>query len=171
MRPLPQRLTCAAVAVSALVAVPVTGCSPDPALGPGRAVVTGVIDGDTLEVRVAGVTEQVRLIGLDTPETVAPNRPVECFGPEASARTAELAPVGSIVLLERDVEARDRYDRLLAYVTTAEGTLLNVALVAEGFALAYPFPPNTALDAPIAAAEAGARSQGRGLWGACGTAR
>jgi micrococcal nuclease len=103
----------------ALLACAAAACAPDPtaALPPGHATVVTVIDGDTLDVRIAGRRERVRLIGIDTPETVHPTKPVECFGPEASARAAELLPVGSVVLLRRDVEARDRYDRLLAYVT------------------------------------------------------
>jgi micrococcal nuclease len=167
VRPTPTSI----VAILALAACALVACAPDrtAALPPGHATVVTVIDGDTLEVRIAGRHERVRLIGIDTPETVHPTKPVECFGPEASTRTAELLPVGSVVLLQRDVEARDRYDRLLAYVTTADGTDVNVALVQEGFAEAYPFPPNRALDGPIAAAEATARAERRGKWGACAT--
>jgi micrococcal nuclease len=135
----------------------------------GTATVVAVVDGDTIVVRIGGVDERVRLIGIDTPETVAPDRPVECFGPEASARAVELLPPGSKVRLERDVEPRDRYDRLLAYVTRAgDGRLVNLVLVEEGYAEASSFPPNTARDGDLAAAEARARSAGLGLWGACG---
>ena len=90
-------------------------------------------------VRIGGAEESVRLIGIDTPESVARDRPVECFGPEAKARTAELLPKGTAVLLERDVEARDKYDRLLAYVIRADdGVLVNLALVEEGYAESFP---------------------------------
>ena len=68
--------------------------------GTGR--VTKVIDGDTIRVRLGSTMETVRLIGVNTPETKAPNKPVECFGPEASARTHELLPDGTVVQLERD---------------------------------------------------------------------
>src|SRR3546814_3636658 len=76
-------------------------------------VVVRSVDGDTLVVDVGGSREDVRLIGIDTPESVARDRPVECFGPEAKEHMAELLPAGTAVRLERDVEARDRYGRLL----------------------------------------------------------
>ena len=83
-----------------------------------------------------------RLLGIDTPETVHPERPVECFGPEASARTAALVPPGTAVRLERDVEARDRYDRVLVYVfRAADGLFVNRALVEEGYARTLWIPP------------------------------
>jgi micrococcal nuclease len=136
---------------------------------PGSAIIVHVVDGDTIVARISGVDERIRLIGIDTPETVAPERPVECFGPEASARAEELLPVGTPIRLERDVEARDRYDRLLAYVFRADDDLLvNLVLVEEGMAEASSFPPNTARDPDFSAAEARARGAGRGLWGACG---
>lgn len=164
-RPVPA-LTIVATAVAATTLAACGG--DDPALPPGHATVVSVIDGDTIVARVAGRDERIRLIGIDTPETVAPGRPVECFGPEASARARELLAPGEVVLLERDVEARDRYDRLLAYVTTADGTSVNRVLVAEGYAEASAFPPNTALDAELADLEAAARQAGSGLWSACG---
>lgn len=128
-----------------------------------------VIDGDTIEVRIGGVSERVRMIGIDTPETVAPDRPVECFGPEASQRTKDLLPPGAEVRLERDVEARDRYGRLLAYVIRAEDELhVNQVLVAEGFAEARGYEPNVTRQGELDAAEIEARAAGRGLWPACG---
>ena len=123
-----------------------------------------------MDVAIDGVEERVRLIGIDTPESVAEDRPVECFGPEAKDRLAELLPVGTEVRLERDVEARDRYGRLLAYVFRAGDDLhVNRALVAEGFAEARRFEPNVARQAELDAAEAEARAEGRGLWPACGS--
>lgn len=155
--------------VAALLLVP-PACQHDrPPGAPGAAVVVHPVDGDTVVVRVGGREEPVRLIGIDTPESVARDRPVECFGPEAKQRTAELLPEGTAVRLERDLEARDRYGRLLAYVTRADdGTFVNELLVAEGYAAAFPYPPNTAHAATFAAAEATARAAGRGLWPACG---
>ena len=112
----------------------------------------------------------VRLIGIDTPESVSRQRPVECFGPEAKHRTAELLPTGTVVRLERDVEARDAYDRLLAYVTRVDdGVLVNLLLVSEGFAESAPFPPNTAHQAELDQAMAQAKADGRGLWPTCGS--
>ncbi|MFZ6004800.1 MAG: thermonuclease family protein [Actinomycetota bacterium] len=135
----------------------------------GSAVVLHPIDGDTIEVRVAGSVERVRLIGIDTPESVARDRPVECFGPEAKTRTAELLPEGTEVRLERDIEARDRYDRLLAYVFRAsDGAFINLLLVEEGFAEADAFAPNVTRQAELDRAESAARAAERGLWPVCG---
>ncbi len=136
---------------------------------PGTAVVVRPVDGDTVVVRVGAAEESVRLIGIDTPESVSRQRPVECFGPEAKHRTAELLPAGTTVRLERDVEARDAYDRLLAYVTRADdGVLVNLLLVSEGYAESAPFPPNLAHQPELDRAMADAKAQQRGLWPACG---
>ena len=133
-----------------------------------NATVVRVVDGDKIVVDVDGRDETVRLIGIDTPETVKPNSPVECFGPEASAATKALLPAGAPIRLERDVEARDDYDRLLAYVfLAADGTFVNLRLVRQGFAALLTFPPNVAhVDEFVDAAEA-ARADGLGLWSAC----
>ena len=130
---------------------------------------THPVDGDTVDVDLAGAEERVRLIGIDTPESVADDRPVECFGPEAKVRLAELLPAGTEVRLERDVEARDRYGRLLAYVfRTSDDLLVNLALVDEGFAEARRFAPNVARQAELDRAEDAAKAAGRGLWPVCG---
>ena len=143
--------------------------SPEPARAAGEGVVVHPVDGDTLVVDLAGHEERVRLIGIDTPESVAQDRPVECFGPEAKDRLAALLPAGTAVRLERDVEARDRYDRLLAYVhRTSDDVLINLLLVQEGFAEARRFEPNVARQAELDTAEAEARAAQRGLWAACG---
>jgi micrococcal nuclease len=137
----------------------------------GVAVVDHVVDGDTVVVDLGGRVETLRLIGVDTPETVDPDQPPECFGPEASERTKTLLPPGTEVRLTRDVEARDRYDRLLVYVERAEdGLFVNLDLVAGGWADDYPFPPNVAHERDFALAASDARRQGLGLWGACGNA-
>lgn len=138
---------------------------------PGAAVVERVVDGDTLVVAVGGDDETVRLVGVNTPETVAPDRPVECFGPEASDHLHELLPPGTAVRLERDVEPRDRFGRLLAYVYRHDDDLLvNEDLVAGGYAEARSYPPNTALDAQLQAAQQQAQSIQAGQWGACSAA-
>jgi micrococcal nuclease len=135
----------------------------------GHAVIVRPVDGDTVVVEVDGREEPVRLIGIDTPESVAPDRPVECFGPEAKARTAELLPAGTVVRLERDVEARDRYDRLLVYIIREEDdVLVNLLLVEEGFAEAISYAPNLAREGELDQAEAEARAAGKGLWPTCG---
>ena len=129
------------------------GCSDSDqaASSAGEAVVVHPVDGDTIAVEVGGVEERVRFIGIDTPESVAENQPVECYGPESKARTAELLPAGTRVRLERDVEARDRFGRLLAYVTRPDdGLLINLTLVEDGYAIARSYPPNTARDGELA---------------------
>ena len=144
------------------------GADPEAGTG-GAATVVRNVDGDTVVVEIDGREEPVRFIGIDTPESVAQDRPVECFGPEAKARTAELLPVGTVVRLERDVEARDRYDRLLAYVfRESDGVLVNLLLVEEGYAESSAYPPNTARQGELDRAETAARAAGRGLWPACG---
>jgi micrococcal nuclease len=139
---------------------------------PGTAVVRQVVDGDTLTVEIGGVEERVRLLGIDTPESVDPRRPVECFGKEAARRTAELLPRGTRVRLVRDVEARDQYRRLLAYVYRADDNLfVNLALVRDGYANVLTYPPNVAHADEFVAAAASARAGRRGLWRACSTVR
>jgi micrococcal nuclease len=135
----------------------------------GSATVTRVVDGDTIRVRVAGRDERVRLVGIDTPESVKPGTPVQCFALAASARTKALLPEGSKVRLVRDVEQRDQYGRLLAYVyRESDDLFVNLALAREGFAVALTVPPNVAHADEFVAAAREARENGRGLWAACG---
>ena len=154
-----------ALAVLLLVAA----CSHAPAAAPtDRGTVVAVIDGDTVDVAIGGRTERVRLLGIDTPETVDPDRPVGCHGPEASALTHSLLPEGTAVRLERDEEARDRYGRLLAYVFRVDdGVFVNEAILAAGEAEILSIEPNHAYAAELAAAAEVARSAGLGLWGGC----
>ncbi len=153
----------------------IAACSPPPTT-PGsatdvitaNAVVERVVDGDTVVLRIDGRTESVRLIGIDTPETVKPDAPVECFGPEASAFTEGLLPAGTAVRLERDVEARDDYGRLLGYVhRAADGAFVNLAVVRQGYATVLMFPPNVAHADDFVAAARAARAERLGLWSAC----
>ena len=167
-----KALLVAGVAVVVAAALLATrGGAAGRAFGPGEGEVVRVVDGDTIVVRMSAGEERVRLIGVDTPESVDPRRPVECFGKEASARTAALLPPGTLVRLERDVEPRDRYGRLLAYVyRTDDGTFVNRALLAEGYAQPLTIPPNVAHAADFAAVARTAREAGAGLWSACGEA-
>ena len=138
--------------------------------GPGRVTVDRVVDGDTVDLHFPSGTERVRLLGSDTPETVKPNSPIQCFGPEASARTKALLPHGMAVRVERDTEARDRYGRLLLYVyRSIDGMFVNRALVIEGYARILSITPNTAHAPDLATAAASADRAGRGLWSQCGT--
>jgi len=104
-----------------------------------------VVDGDTIKVEYQGRVEKVRLIGVDTPETVHPNKPVEYFGREASAFTRSLAE-GKDVTLEFDWQKRDKYGRLLAYVYLPDGTMLNKKLIEQGYGHAYTKYPFRFLD-------------------------
>jgi micrococcal nuclease len=124
-------------------------------------VVTRVVDGDTIVVG----DERVRLIGVDTPESVKPGSPVECFAREASAFLERLVE-GRRVRLERDAEARDRYGRLLAYVHRGE-LFVNAELVRRGYASVATFPPNVRHVDTLLRAQREARSARRGLWSAC----
>ena len=112
--------------------------------------------------------ETVRLIGIDTPETVKPNTPVECFGPEASERTKALLPAGTKVRVERDIEARDRYGRLLAYLRRInDGLFVNESLVTDGYATPLRIEPNVAYAVDFARAAEQARAAQLGLWAVC----
>ena len=134
-----------------------------------NAVVERVVDGDTLVAKIGDRSETVRLIGIDTPESVAPTRPVQCFGQEATLYLDALLPEGSEITLVRDVEARDAYDRMLGYIVRSrDGLFVNLELVAAGYAAAFDYPPNDYYAPALARAEAEAVAAGRGLWGACG---
>ena len=133
---------------------------------PGTAIVRKVVDGDTLEVRVGNRNETVRLLGIDTPETVHPDKPVECFGPEASARTKDLLPRGAKVRIERDAEARDHFGRLLLYVYI-DDQMVNELLLREGLARPLSIEPNTTHAAKFQGAADEARTANVGLWAAC----
>lgn len=105
---------------------------------PGYYKVTYVTDGDTFTVNMDGRTEKVRLIGVDTPETVKPNSPQECYGKKASDFTKHTL-ADQTVRLEADPinQNRDRYDRLLRYAYLPDGSLFNATLISEGYAFAY----------------------------------
>jgi micrococcal nuclease len=158
-----------------VIVVVIAGCSSSRPPAPSattvvasNAVVTHIDDGDTIDVRVGATTERVRLIGIDTPETKKPNTPIQCFGPEASAFTAAFLPIGTAVRLERDVEPRDPYHRLLAYVYRAtDGAFVNMELARGGYARHLSIAPNTAHADELASAVDAARAAGRGLWGSC----
>jgi micrococcal nuclease len=129
----------------------------------GFVSVAEAVDGDTLRLADGSL---VRYIGVDTPETVHPKKKVQCFGKEASNFNASLVE-GKAVRLERDISDTDKYGRLLRYVYLEDGTLVNLALVADGFATVVTYPPDIAHTAEFQAAQAEARAAGRGLWSAC----
>jgi micrococcal nuclease len=149
--------------------------------GGEQATVTRVVDGDTIEVRITGRRDgpgageveigsvhRVRLIGIDTPESVDPRRPVECFGAEAAAAARALME-GRSVHLVKDVEETDGFDRLLRYVYLG-AEMANARLVVNGYATAYTYPPNVRHAEMLVALQRDARGAARGLWAAdtCG---
>ena len=147
-----------------------------------RGTVVRAVDGDTLEVRLdgGGGAEDVRLIGVDTPETVKPGTPVQCFGPQASAFQHRVAE-GRRVRLVVGVEPRDVYGRLLAYAyllpparvsdnpkrPAQRERFLNAELLRRGLARTLAIPPNIRFAERFEALERDAARAGRGLWGGC----
>jgi micrococcal nuclease len=135
--------------------------------GPATATafVTRVVDGDTIEARLGETVEDVRYIGVDTPETVKPDTPVQCFGPRASAFNHRLVE-GRRVRLVFGVERRDVYGRELAYVYLGRRSV-NAELLRRGLARTLAIAPNTRFASRFARIEKAAARAGRGLWRAC----
>lgn len=133
-----------------------------------RVKIVKVVDGDTVDIDINGRTERVRLIGVNTPETKHPTKPIECFGPEASAYMSQLLPKGTAVRIERDVEARDRYGRMLLYLYLGSNNLfINLDLVARGYGTPMSIEPNTFHRNDFVRAAAQAEAANVGLWKAC----
>lgn len=134
---------------------------------PGLYSVSKFVDGDTIAVNMNGITEKVRMIGVDTPETHKPNTPVQCYGPAASAFTKN-SLTGKKFRLVSDSEStdRDRYDRLLRYIILSDGTNFNQRLIEQGYGFYYPYFPFTKSD-DFANSQALAKAANRGLWGNC----
>ena len=132
-----------------------------------RAYVERAVDGDTIEARIGGRLEDVRYIGVDTPETVKPDTPVQCFGPRASAFNHHLVE-HHWVRLVFGVERRDVYGRLLAYVHLGR-RFVNASLVRRGLARSLTIPPNDRFAPLFRRLELHAARAARGLWGACPT--
>jgi micrococcal nuclease len=151
-----------AVALAALL----LGRGGDSHAGPLHGRVLRVVDGDTIQVRLdGGRTERVRYIGVDTPDSVKPDTPVQCFAKRASHFNASLV-AGRPVTLRTDAEERDRYGRLLAYVYV-KSRFVNSELVARGYARTLTIPPNVAHADEFARLARRARRSGAGLWSAC----
>lgn len=138
-----------------------------PSEGPAtaNAFVNRVVDGDTIEVQIGDRVEDVRYIGVDTPETVKPDTPVQCFGPQASAFNHRLLERHQVRLVF-GVERRDIYGRLLAYVHLGR-RFVNAILVRRGLARSLTIPPNDRYAPLFRRLELRAARAGRGLWGAC----
>lgn len=139
------------------------------ALDDGEALVRKVVDGDTIEVEDRAGRKKVRYIGIDTPETVDPRRPVGCFGKRASDENKKLVEYGT-VFLEKDISDTDKYGRLLRYVYIERDgakVFVNDYLVRNGFAFARTFPPDIRYESQFRAAEREAREKNFGLWSEC----
>lgn len=141
------------------------GGGDEPAAKSVTAKVTRVVDGDTVEARVDGRTEDVRYIGVDTPESVKPDTPVECYALAASHFNEDLVE-GETVRLDFDAERRDVYGRLLAYVHLGN-EFVNAELVRRGYATTLTIAPNTRYAGLFDRLEREASAAGRGLWGEC----
>ncbi|MFH1536176.1 MAG: thermonuclease family protein [Patescibacteria group bacterium] len=132
-----------------------------------RVYISKVIDGDTI---VTGDNRTVRFLGIDTPETVDPRRPVGCFGKEASNEVKKLLS-GKEVILQKDISDKDMYDRILRYIylplDNGQILFMNDYLVREGFAKVLTYPPDVKFDAQFREAEKLAKEEKRGLWGKC----
>ena len=130
-------------------------------------LVTHVVDGDTIEISTG---EKIRLLGVDTPETVDPRRPVGCFGKEASNKLKSLLE-GKRVYLEKDFSETDKYDRLLRFVylplENNDRLFVNDYLIREGFAKVLTIPPDVKFTERFLQAQTEARENSRGLWGNC----
>ena len=150
-------------ALAALVFAGREAAAPDGPPEVGRVV--RVVDGDTIHVQLDGRRENVRYIGVDTPESVKPGTPVQCFAKRAGAFNRRLV-AGERVRLVLDAEHRDRYGRLLAYVYTGR-TMVNAALVREGYADVLTVPPNVRYAERFRRLANEARLRGTGLWGSC----
>lgn len=127
-----------------------------------EVLITRVIDGDTVEIEGG---QKIRLIGVDAPESVHPQKPVECYAKVAS-ETLKQWLEGKKVVLEKDVSETDRYGRLLRYIWL-DGENVNQRLVQEGFAYASSYPPDIKNQEKLQALQEDARVQSKGLWGSC----
>ena len=141
------------------------------------AVVTKVVDGDTLKVKFQGLDESVRLIGIDTPESKANKKAkkdaqrsksdvetIISMGKEATKFTASLVKPGDTVKIEFDVRPRDKYGRLLGYVYLSNGKMLNEEIVKAGYANVMTYPPNVKYQERFLKAYREARENKKGLW-------
>ena len=140
-------------------------CETKPSATTTLYCVTHVVDGDTIDINMEGKSVRVRLLGINTPETVDPRRPVECFGKEASNKAKEIL-AGKWVSVEPDPsqDAYDKYGRKLLYAYTADGTLFNRQMISDGYAYEYTYRYPYKYQQEFKAAEHDARTHERGLW-------
>ena len=155
----------AVILVGVVLAIPAQAYPTMPQEVQGPFTVTRVVDGDTIWVDNNGQRLKIRMIGLDTPETVDPRKPVRCFGREASAQAKTILG-GQSVYLETDPsqDTIDRFGRTLAYVWTESGRLFNLDMITDGYAFEYTYDLPYRYQQDFKAAENDARTQERGLW-------
>lgn len=129
--------------------------------------VVKVVDGDTIEVELGGKTEKVRMLGVNTPETVDPRKPVECFGREASDQAKTILTDASVELVaDASQNDKDKYGRLLRYVLMPDGTDFGKTMIEDGYAYEYTYEKPYARQAEYKTAQSEAQAQKRGLWAA-----
>ncbi len=157
--PLPKRVVHAPSPTSFPATAPVLGDKTDETF-----VVTRVVDGDTIEIDTG---QKVRLIGVNSPESVDPRKTVQCFGKEASAYTKSRL-LNQNVRLIKDVSETDHFGRLLRYVYRGD-ELFNNTLVLEGYAFATSYPPDIAHQREFQTSQRTAEFNNKGLWKACPT--
>lgn len=127
--------------------------------------VAKVVDGDTIDVTIDGKSESVRILGVNTPETVDPRKPVECFGKEASDHAKTILSGGEVGLVaDRSQGDKDKYGRLLRYVLMPDGTDFGLTLIEDGYAYEYTYDKPYDRQAEYKAAQAEAQANLRGLW-------
>lgn len=158
----PELSTIATITNTTSVTSSTATTEPSTTLAEETFLVTRVIDGDTIEIEGG---KKVRYIGIDTPETVDPRKPVQCFGVEAFNKNKELVE-GKRIRLEKDISEIDTYGRLLRYVYV-DDIFVNDYLVRQGYAYAYTYPPDVKYSEQFVQAQTEARENNRGLWKAC----
>lgn len=133
---------------------------------PDRAYrVLKVVDGDTLDVEINGASQRLRLIGIDTPETVDPRKSIQCFGKEASNKAKELLENNFVTLESDETQGeKDKYGRLLRYIFLPDGTNFNLFMIEEGYAHEYTYSTRYKYQDEFRQAEVNARNNNKGLW-------
>lgn len=127
--------------------------------------VARVIDGDTIEL-ING--QRLRYIGMDTPEEVDQRKPIQCFAYAAADKNRQMVE-GQLITFHKDITPEDQYGRLLGFVYLADGTFVNLEMVKQGYAFAYPYPPDISKSDEFRQAEESARTARLGLWNDCRT--
>ncbi len=131
-----------------------------------RYMVTKTLDGDTFEIKIGKRIMKVRMMGIDTPETLDPRKPVQCYGYESSEKTKELLSGRSVSLrLDKTQSALDKFKRLLAYVYRDDGIFINQYLLENGYAREYTYNKKYQNQKEFKEIEKKAREEKRGLWG------